>query len=95
MQTTAETATPVSLIRSRIGSHLNGLYVVRRSPTTGEPYESFGLLALVDMTREEAYDLLGPLSAELIDHFGWSLNLDIEPGTAETVDLAPDEMMAI
>ncbi|PSQ78684.1 MAG: hypothetical protein BRD35_00645 [Bacteroidetes bacterium QH_7_62_13] len=60
--------TAPEIIRNRLGDRLSGLYVVPRDPVSGERYEPFGLVAVVEMDLEEAYRVGSELSTELIEN---------------------------
>lgn len=84
-QTTQKTAPEI--IRDRLGDRLSGLYVVPRDPVSGETYEPFGLVAAVDMDLEEAYQIGGTLSTELLK-FGVEVPITVEP--KDEISLPPD-----
>lgn len=75
--TRAKKGTAPEIIRDRLGDRLRGLYVVLRDPVSGERYEPFGLVAVVEMDVEKAYRVGSELSTELIEN-----DVDI-PFTAE------------
>jgi len=56
------------MIRDRLGNRLSGLYVVTRDPVSGERYDPFGLVAVVKMDLEAAYQVGSELSTELIEN---------------------------
>jgi hypothetical protein len=66
--TRAKKRTAPEIIRDRLGDRLNGLYVVTRDPVSGERYDPFGLVAVVEMDLEEAYRVGSELSTELIEN---------------------------
>jgi hypothetical protein len=47
--TRAKKRTAPEIIRDRLGDRLSGLYVVTRDPVSGERYDPFGLVAVVEM----------------------------------------------
>jgi len=66
--THARKRTAPEMIRDRLGNRLSGLYVVTRDPVSGERYDPFGLVAVVEMDLEEAYQVGSELSTELIEN---------------------------
>jgi hypothetical protein len=81
MPTTRTTKrTAPEIIRDRLGNRLSGLYVVTRDPVSGERYDPFGLVAVVEMDLEDAYRVGSELSTELIE------NGVVVPFTAEPED---------
>jgi hypothetical protein len=66
--TRAKKRTAPEIIRDRLGDRLSGLYVVPRDPVSGERYDPFGLVAVVEMDLEEAYQVGSELSTELIEN---------------------------
>lgn len=66
--TRAKKRTAPEIIRGRLGDRLSGLYVVTRDPVSGERYDPFGLVAVVEMDLEEAYQVGSELSTELIEN---------------------------
>lgn len=89
--TKARQKTAPEILRDRLGDRLSGLYVVPRDPVTGERYEPFGLVAVVDMDLEEAYRVGGTLSTELLEN-GVEVPLTVEP---ENEISLPSESLAI
>jgi len=70
--------TAPAIVRDYLGDHLTALYVVARDPVTGHRYEPFGLLAMVDMKRGDAYEAGGELSTQLIEN-GFELPIKVLP----------------
>lgn len=66
--TLATKRTAPEIIRDRLDDHLRGLYVVTRDPVSGERYDPFGLVAVVEMDLEEAYQVGSELSTDLIEN---------------------------
>jgi len=66
--TRAKKRTAPEIIRDRLGDCLSGLYVVIRDPVSGERHDPFGLVAVVEMDLEEAYQVGSELSTELIEN---------------------------
>ncbi|MEF8816966.1 MAG: hypothetical protein V5A20_07220 [Salinibacter sp.] len=66
--TRAKKRTAPEIIRDRLGDRLSGLYVVTRDPVSGERYDPFGLVAVVEMDLEKAYQVGSELSTELIEN---------------------------
>jgi len=66
--TRAKKRTAPEIIRDRLGDRLSGLYVVPRDPVSGERYDPFGLVAVVEMNLEDAYQVGAELSTELIEN---------------------------
>ena len=64
--TRAKKRTAPEIIRDRLGDRLSGLYVATRDPVSGERDAPFGLVAVVEMDLEEAYQVGSELSTELI-----------------------------
>jgi hypothetical protein len=64
----AKKRTAPEIIRDRLGDRLSGLYVVTRDPVSGERYDPFGLVAVVEMDLEETYQVGSELSTELIEN---------------------------
>lgn len=71
---------PTDYIRDRLGSSLRAIYVTSRNPVTGERYEPFGFLAVVDMDREDAYRLGGEIATEIAP---LGIPIKVEPGRPE------------
>lgn len=89
--TRARKRTAPEIIRDRLGDRLKGLYVVPRDPISGERYDPFGLVAIVDMDLEDAYRVGSELSTELIEN-GVEVPFTAEP--KDEVSL-PDEGVEI
>ena len=66
--TRAKKRTAPEITRDRLGDRLRGLYVVTHDPVSGERYDPFGLVAVVKMDLEEAYQVGAELSTELIEN---------------------------
>ena len=64
----AKKRTAPEIIRDRLGDRLGGLYVVTRDPVSGERYDPFGLVAVVEMDLEEAYQVGSELGTGLIEN---------------------------
>lgn len=85
--THAKKRTAPEIIRDR----LSGLYVVTRDPVSGERYDQFGLLAVVEMDLEDTYRNGAELSSELIEN-GVEVPFTVEPKTEVSL---PDEGVEI
>lgn len=90
-KTKAKRKTAPEILRDRLGERLSGLYVVPRDPVSGERYEPFGLVAVVDMDLKEAYRVGGSLSTELLEN-GVEVPLTVEPENEVSL---PSESLAI
>jgi hypothetical protein len=66
--TRAKKRTAPEIIRARLGDRLSGLYIVTRDPVSGERYDPFGLVAVVEMGLEDTYRIGSELSTELIEN---------------------------
>lgn len=89
--TKAAQKTAPEILRDRLGDRLCGLYVVPRDPVSGETYDPFGLVAVVDMDLEGAYRIGGTLSTLLLEH-GVDVPMTVEPKGEITL---PSEALAI
>jgi hypothetical protein len=72
--------TAPSIVRDHLGDQLAALYVVARDPVSGHLYEPFGLLALVDMERGDAYEAGGALSTRLLEN-GFEVPIKVLPAS--------------
>jgi hypothetical protein len=82
--------TAPAIVRDHLGERLTALYVVARDPVTGHLYEPFGLLALVEMERDAAYEAGGELSTRLLER-GFEVPIKVLPDSRG----APDASEAI
>jgi len=90
MTVTKKKKTAPALVRTHLGDNLTGLYVVAHDPVSGRSYDSFGLLALVKRSREDAYEAGGTLSTLLLEH-GFDVPIKVLPDS----ERIPDDAVAI
>lgn len=88
--------TAPSIIREYLGEHLTALYVVARNPVSGPLYDPFGLLAFVDMKREDAYEADGDIGRDesrfvphmKADRDDWNDEAELPDSSVETTTKA-------